>query len=218
MDIIHGPHGPATGKICDGASVGVLVLDDLDRVLVGTRADGAGVAPIAGHVFDAHPGYVEAAHAEVAEEAAMTVVPGTLVLVGGGHRLNRCARGDGPDGPGHHWQIYTARAIGTPRSADAKLGALHWADRAELEALMQRTLARARGRVTDPDWAAAPGIEPVWCRWILTAGLADIDRDELAEIDRTVDVNEDAEEPGWRPCRCYGEGCEQCDDTGVISP
>lgn len=171
-------------KQCDGASVGVLVLDAQDRVLVGTRADGAGIAPIAGHVFDAHASYQDAARAEVWEETGMRVTG--LTHIGGGHRRNRCRRGDGPNGPGHTWKIYRATATGTPHSADGSMLGLHWATRGELAELAARTVARALGRLTDADWREAPGLEPVWCHWVVLATLIDMNPDDLAAIDELV--------------------------------
>lgn len=174
-------------KACDGASVGVLVLDHLGRVLIGTRADRAGKAPIAGHVFDEHDSYEAAAVAEVAEEAGMDVVPGSLRFVVGGHRWIPCKRGNGPNGVGHEWRVYTARATGEPYSADGKMLDLHWADRGELDDLICRTVAWARGAIASPEWAERPGMEPVWCRWLIAAGLASIARDDLLRIDMAAE-------------------------------
>lgn len=171
---------------CDGASVGVLIRDDGGQVLVGTRSDGAGIAPIAGHVFDAHTSYEDAAVAEAAEEAGMTVVPGSLEFTVGGYRANRCAHGDGPNGPGHVWRIYTARATGTPHSADGEMLDLHWATRGELAVLIARTAARAHGRVTDAEWRAEPGLEPVWCRWLVLADVTSAPLKDLAAIDAYI--------------------------------
>lgn len=217
------------GKACDGASVGVLVTDERGRVLIGTRVDGAGVAPIAGHVFDEHTvtgpdgtrdadaSYERAAVAEVAEEAGMDVVPGSLEFVAGGLRLNRCRRGDGPDGPGHDWRIYTARATGTPHSADGKVLALHFADRVELDALMRRTIDRARGFVSDSQWWYRPGLEPVWCLWLVATGFATMARTDLELIEECGGTDSTDSRGAARGATCpeHGDlwscGCAGCD-------
>lgn len=157
-------------KECDGASVGVLVTDERGRVLVGTRADGAGLAPIAGHVWDEHDSYEDAAAAEVWEETGMRVTK--LEYVTGGWRANRCKRGDSPHGPGHHWQVFRATATGTPHSADGSMLDLHWADHVELNRAKWRTLQRAQARISDAEWTADPGLEPVWVQWLHVAGIA----------------------------------------------
>jgi 8-oxo-dGTP pyrophosphatase MutT (NUDIX family) len=172
-------------KACDGASVGVLVEDEDGRVLVGVRADGGGVAPIAGHVWDTHTSYEDAAVAEVWEETGLKVT-GPLKAVTGGLRLNRCRRGDGPVGRGHIWGVYRTTATGEPRSADGSMRELRYADRWELGALALRTLARVRGTVSDAQWAQAPGLEMVWLRWLQDAGVLELTEAELSEVEEAM--------------------------------
>lgn len=168
---------------CDGASVGVLVTRGPDHVLVGTRSDGGGVAPPAGHVFDVQTSYEDAAVTEVAEETGLAVVVHTLKYAVGGYRANRCGRGDSSKGPGHQWRVYTCRATGSPRSGDGRLFDLHWATRGELAVLIARTAARARGHVTDVEWRTDPGLEPVWCAWAVQAGFTSAPPEDLVLID-----------------------------------
>lgn len=66
---------------------------------------------MAGHVWDEHTSYTDAAYAEVREELGLTVT--ALEQVTEGWRPNRCRRGAAPDGRyGHHWRIYRADVAG----------------------------------------------------------------------------------------------------------
>lgn len=170
---------------CDGHSVGVLVLDDEGRTLIGDRADDAGAAPIAGHVYDAHPSPRAAARAEVLEEVGLTVT--RLVEVTGGYRANRCRRGDSPSGPGHTWHIYRARAVGELQVDPGSYTRVRWADVDELRALTERTIAYARGRVSAAAWAERPGIELVWVLWLQLASIVDVPRYALEQIERCIE-------------------------------
>ncbi|GAA1584688.1 hypothetical protein GCM10009678_79110 [Actinomadura kijaniata] len=116
----------------------------------------------------------------------MDVIRHTLTRVAGGYRPNRCKRGDGPNGLGHVWLVFTAHATGHPRPVDGAMPGLHWAEREELAELAARTAARARGTVTDAQWRDRPGLEPVWCRWIVAVGLITMSADDLEAIDNAL--------------------------------
>lgn len=151
---------------CDGHSVGVIVADDYGRVLIGDRADGAGAAPVAGHVYDDHSGPRTAAIDEVREETGLTVT--RLTFITSCWRANRCRRGDGPDGPGHTWYLYRARAAGQLQVDPGSYRDVRWAGIHELRTLAARTVDYTRGELPESEWAAAPGIEPVWLLWLHT--------------------------------------------------
>ncbi|MGP4030221.1 NUDIX domain-containing protein [Actinomadura sp. 3N407] len=176
----------AKGRRCDGHSVGVIVVDDYGRILIGDRADGAGAAPIAGHVYDAHSGPRSAAAAEVAEEVGLTVT--RLTYLTSGWRANRCRRGDGPDGPGHTWYLYRARAAGELQVDPDSYRNMRWAGPGELRTLAVRTLDYARGQVPPAEWAEAPGIEPVWVLWLHKADpdALPVGRQDLDAIEDTL--------------------------------
>lgn len=170
---------------CDGHSVGVIVTDDHGRILIGDRADNTGAAPIAGHIYDAHSGPRSAAVDEVREEAGLTVT--RLTYLTGGWRANRCRRGAGPDGPGHTWYLYRAHAAGELQVDPGSYRNMRWAGVTELRTLAARTVDYARGQVPPAEWAAAPGIEPVWVLWLHQA-----DPDALPVPSQDLDVIEDA--------------------------
>lgn len=177
---------PTVRKQCDGRTVGVIITDRCGRVLLGDRADGAGAAPIAGHVYDTRSDPDDAALSEVREEVGLFVTE--LIKVAVEWRPDRCARGDGPLGAGHHWTLYRALATGRMRVDPGRYTATRWAGPAEVENLAQRSLAFARGQVTDGQWRDRPGLELVWVRWLaLTRLLVTVTADELEEIEAVLD-------------------------------
>jgi 8-oxo-dGTP pyrophosphatase MutT (NUDIX family) len=174
-------------KQCDGHSIGVIIVDAKNQVLIGDRADGAGAAPIAGHVYDAHLSPRAAARAEVLEEVGLTVT--TLTEITSGYRANRCKRGDSPTGPGHTWHIYRARAVGQLDVDPGSYTNVRWATVEELRELTERTIAYARGRVSAAEWAERPGIELVWVLWLQMAAIVDVPRHALEQIERVIEQN-----------------------------
>ncbi len=155
--------------VCDNASVGVLIADQAGRLLMFERVrPPLGTAPPAGHVDD-HGGYESAAAAEVAEEVGLTVV--SLDLVAEGWRGNRCRREAGPFGVGHYWRVYAATVTGEldPDAAEARNAG--WYTPAEVREPAARTVVYATGGTTTSEFAAQPGIEPVWLRWLTAAGV-----------------------------------------------
>lgn len=166
-------------KPCDNASVGVLI-ETSGAFWMGARAtDPPGIAPPAGHVFDEHADYPAAAVAEVREELGLTVL--ALELVAGGWRPNACRRGAGPRGIGHQWQIFRATVQAGPLTVDpgSFLNVRPYTP-GEIRALTDRTVAYARGEST------APGIEPVWVRWLVDAGVVKATDAELAAIEDII--------------------------------
>lgn len=171
-------------KRCDNASVGVLITDNNDRWLMLERATfPPGIAPAAGHVFDDHTGYEQAARAEVAEELGLTVTALELLPVGG-WRPNACRRRPGPRGVGHQWQIYQATVTGNLNPSRRETRGTRWATRRELQVLADRTAAYARNEFPAADFERAPGIEPVWVRFLAELGLIRTSSADLDNIDR----------------------------------
>ena len=175
--------GGGRPRRCDNTSVGVLIWHG-GRLLVFDRATfPPGVAPAAGHV-DEHGGWEAAARAEVAEETGLMVT--RLTRLGGGWRANRCRREPGPRGTGHHWRVYEAAVTGDLAPSARETRNMRWVARRDLQILALRTAAYASGRLTAAEFAADPGIEPVWVRWLHDAGIVGslIGQEDLTEIDR----------------------------------
>ncbi|MFI6603739.1 NUDIX domain-containing protein [Nonomuraea sp. NPDC050536] len=180
---------------CDNASVGILIADQQERWLMFTRATPPwGIAPAAGHVFDDHcvrdphtgevaieASYRRAAEAEVAEELGLQVT--ALQPIADGWRLNACRRLPGPAVTGHQWRIFRAQVTGDLVPSARETSNVRWFTRAELQDLAARTVLYAWGRITDAAFYADPGIEPVWCYWLVQAGLITMAEDDLEAIE-----------------------------------
>lgn len=187
---VPGTGAPGRPKRCDNASVGVLIFDGRNRLLVFDRATPPwGVAPPAGHV-DEHGETWQAAQAEVAEEVGLHAFD--LRLAGRGWRDNRCRRRPGPTGDGHQWWIYRARVVGTLTPSVRETRNARWLTAQELQALTVRTAAYAHGELPEEEWWAAPGIEPVWVHWLSLAGLITATAADLAAIEYTASAGHHA--------------------------
>jgi 8-oxo-dGTP pyrophosphatase MutT (NUDIX family) len=172
---------PATGE-CDGVSVGVLIVDEQGRHLMFDRATPpVGCAPVAGHGDD-HGSPEQTARDEVSEELGLTV--SVLTQVTGGWRPNRCRR-HVPEGqtPGHHWTIYRATVTGDLTPSERETRNARWLTTAELQDLTDRTAAYARGELTDAEFIARPGVEPVWAWWLNVLGIVGVDEADMARIE-----------------------------------
>jgi 8-oxo-dGTP pyrophosphatase MutT (NUDIX family) len=169
-------------KICDNESVGVIVADDHGRYLLFRRArPPVGIAPVAGHVDD-HASVEDAARAEVAEEVGLAVTALTPLIVR--WRRNICRRRHGPLGPGHNWTVYRAQVAGTLTASPDEARDAQWYSLAELAHLAERTVAHARGELTAAQFAANPGIEPVWLDFLHQLGFVRVNPADLAAVDQ----------------------------------
>jgi ADP-ribose pyrophosphatase YjhB (NUDIX family) len=168
--------------VCDNTSAGVIIGDGAGRYLVFDRATfPPGTAPVAGHV-DEHGGFEEAAFAEAAEEVGLTVTG--LRQVTGGWRDNACRRAPGRLGTGHEWSVYQATVSGELRPSLRETRNARLLTAGQLQDLAARTASYAHGLLTDAEFAASPGIEPVWAQWLTDAGIIHVPPADLAAIDR----------------------------------
>lgn len=173
-------------KTCDNTSVGVIITNAAGDYLMFERATfPPGVAPVAGHI-DTHGTPWDAAKAEVAEEVGLTVTG--LFHVTTGRRNNRCRRLPGPRGVGHEWWIFRAEVIGDLDPSERETRNARWIPAAELQALADRTSTYARGGISDADFAATPGLEPVWVQWLHEEGAIDLSPGELRHIDQLANT------------------------------
>jgi ADP-ribose pyrophosphatase YjhB (NUDIX family) len=177
-----------TEKICDHASVGVLITDDVGRLLVFERVTfPMGIAPPAGHVFDDHGSrddseraYLAAARGEVEEEVGLIVT--SLQMVAEGWVDNRCRR-QIPDGRiGHQWQVYRASATGTLTPSKQEARNAQWLTSSQLQSLTERTVGWVRGDISNDEFTKQPGIEPIWVWWFARLGLVSVKKDDLATM------------------------------------
>ncbi|NYI99290.1 8-oxo-dGTP pyrophosphatase MutT (NUDIX family) [Streptomonospora nanhaiensis] len=145
---------------CCGTSIGVLIIDLQGRLLMIERGwYPIGIAPVAGHIADAHTSPEEALLAEVREEVGLTVT--SHAMVWSGWLPNLCA-GRPAALPGHRWVVGRAAVTGELAPDPTETRGAAWYTRQAVGALAARTLDYARGGLTDAEFAARPGLEPVW--------------------------------------------------------
>jgi ADP-ribose pyrophosphatase YjhB (NUDIX family) len=173
-------------KTCDNTSVGVIITNEAgDYLMFERNTFPPGIAPVAGHV-DTHGTVRDAAEAEVREEVGLTVV--LLSEITTGWRSNRCRRLPGPRGVGHHWAIFHAVVTGDLALSARETRNARWITATDLQALADRTSAYAFGFVTDADFAAHPGLEPVWGQWLDATGVIGLSPGELRNIDQLANT------------------------------
>lgn len=173
-------------KTCDNTSVGVIITNEAGDYLMFERATfPPGIAPVAGHI-DTHGTARDAAEAEVREEVGLTVV--SLSEITTSWRNNRCRRLPGPRGVGHQWTVFHAVVTGDLNPSQRETRNVRWIPAADMQALADRTSAYAFGYVTDADFAAQPGLEPVWGQWLDATGVIDLSPGELQNIDRLANT------------------------------
>ncbi|MET8014765.1 NUDIX hydrolase [Streptomyces sp. NPDC005271] len=173
---------PATspsGKLCDHASIGVLISCP-DGLLVFERATlPTGIAPVAGHL-DQHGSPEQAACDEVAEEVGLAVTHLHPLLEQ--WRPNRCRRT--PTGPvGHRWWIFQAQVSGTVRPSLREVRAPRWMHPDQLQHYALRTAAYAEGSLDKAEFEQDPGLEPVWVRFLHDLQLITLPPTVLDRID-----------------------------------
>ena len=157
-------------KQCDNKSVGVLITNQKGEVALLKRAYfPVGIAPPAGHV-DAFPSPVVAGVTEVKEEVGLTIPEDKLWITAiNGRRVDNACRRTGGD---HHvwWVFETSEFEGeiTP-DPDETQGA-GWYTQAQIRALSERTNSFQKGEVSQAEWEANPGLEPVWVDFLAELG------------------------------------------------
>lgn len=172
-------------RSCDNTSVGVLITNPARCYLMITRAKfPIGIAPVAGHV-DEHGSPYDAALAETQEEVGLDVT--SLDLVAEGWRGNVCRRASARPARGHQWWIFQAQTAGFVKASREETRGARWYSPAQLQVLTWRTASYARGLVLEEDWERQPGIEPVWCRWLVERGVVDLTEAELAFIETVAE-------------------------------
>lgn len=169
-------------KTCDNASVGVIITNAAsDYLMFDRNTFPPGTAPAAGHVDD-HGSLLDAARAEVEEELGLHVE--ALQAVTQGWRPNRCRRLPGELGVGHAWAVYAATVTGELAPSARETKHVRWIPAASLQKLADRTVAYAHGHLDDADFAASPGIEPVWVQWLVDIEAISVTLEDLERVDQ----------------------------------
>lgn len=169
-------------KTCDNTSVGIVITNEAGEYLMFDRNTfPPGTAPAAGHIDD-HGSAEDAARAEVEEELGLTVT--ALTHVTGWWRTNRCRRLPGVRGVGHEWTVFQADVTGVLNPSARETRNVRWIPADDLQVLADRTVEYALGRLTDDEFTARPGIEPVWMQWLAILAAIHVNPSELQLIDQ----------------------------------
>ncbi|MDB5184507.1 MAG: hydrolase [Candidatus Saccharibacteria bacterium] len=149
-------------KNCDNMSVGVIIQSPEGAFALLERARfPIGIAPPAGHI-DEHGQPEQAAVNEVQEELGLVIALNGLqnTVIQGRRVNNQCRR---PGGTHHSWWIYEATKYSGNLVPDAEeTRGANWYAPDQLQALADRTKAFQAGQLSQKDWEANPGLEPVW--------------------------------------------------------
>lgn len=170
---------------CDNTMAGVLITAEDGRYLMLSHATWPdGIAPPAAHVrdYDRQGSYPGAVRALVAAQLRVSV-RSLEQAAAGGWRDDRCCRPPGAHGRGHDWQVYTATVTGTAKPPRRRSHRPQWLGAGELQQLALRTAGYARGQLTDTQFFARPGIQPVWVAFLAGLGIITMPQEDLAAID-----------------------------------
>jgi len=172
--------------VCNHTCVGVLIVDAPGRYLLIKDAEYPHIwTSVTGH-GDTHGDLELVARIEVAEQLGMAVM--SLERLIDGWRTDQCHRVvQAGRSSGHHWTIYRATVTGALAPSAAYACDIRWIDRTELQALADRTIAYARGVVTETDWSADPGLEPNWVWWMCKLSDVNVGAADLARIKNLAD-------------------------------
>ncbi|MFI6513325.1 Pycsar system effector family protein [Streptosporangium sp. NPDC050855] len=167
-----------TAPRCDNRRVGILLDAGAGRWLMLHSANG--ITGLTGHV-DSYPNPEQAARALVADALDLTLTG--LELVATTWRGDHCERLAGSDSPdGHNWHLYRAR-VDLEALGIAQLQAVHCYTAEQLKERASRTALYASLQLSDAEFAADPGIAPVWVEWLITADVITMADGEKASID-----------------------------------
>jgi len=123
-----------------------------------------------------------AARAMVAAELRLSITSQELTR-SEGWQADRCGRTPGPHGAGHQWQVYAATVAGRLDPPRRRVRRPRWLDVSELERLARRTADYARGEISDSQFYARPGIQPVWVGFLAGLGIIGMAKHDLAAIE-----------------------------------
>jgi 8-oxo-dGTP pyrophosphatase MutT (NUDIX family) len=154
---------------CDHKSVGVIIKNEAGKMALLKRARfPIGISPPAGHV-DSHGSLEQAAIDETQEELGLILTLESLKEVIHERRVDNSCRRE--DGDYHIWNVYeasTTHATLVPDPDETAGGA--WYSPSAVQSFADRTQSYLQGRIPAEEWAAEPGIEPVWLNFLVELG------------------------------------------------
>ena len=154
--------------VCDNTSVGVIIQNEKEEVLLLNRAKFPfGLAAPAGHT-DEHGGPELTAIAEVREEVGLIIAVTSLKKVIEDQKVDRACRRKGGDY--HIWTVFrtTITDQETTASEEETLG-LGWYSSSDLQKLADYT----KNNSTKNTEAGAQILEPVWLDFFVQLGFVD---------------------------------------------
>jgi hypothetical protein len=179
---------------CDNASVGILISDDRGRHLMfdrNTLPDGC-----AGRRARVRrPRQLPQCRVCRSRRGTRAQRRASHAAAGRGWRNNLCNRGPGRLGTGHQWRIYQAAVSGELNPSPRETRNVRWLSPTEIQRLAERTAAHAHGRIAAGEFAAAPGIEPVWAAFLADLHLITMGGADLEAIERVACFGPDTGPP-----------------------
>lgn len=144
---------------CNHTSVGMLVYQGDDLLLIERAKPPYGYAVPAGHVDD-NEEYLTAAIRELREEVGLNTED--LELVTEGRKENPCRR---EDGIWHYWKIYKVEVTGELERSESETKQAGWFTPEQVQELGNRTQAYQAGEIDEEEWQTNPGLEEVMYDW-----------------------------------------------------
>jgi len=152
-------------KVCDNKSVGMIIRQGDEILLIERKKPPFGFAPPAGHV-DNKGSFDNAVKEEVEEEVGLT--SREIKLIAEGRKENPCRR---EGGTWHYWKIYQVETDGDIRRSEDETKQAGWFSVDQISSLAQKTQKYLAGKIPEEEWEQSPGLEPVWLEWFKELGI-----------------------------------------------
>jgi ADP-ribose pyrophosphatase YjhB (NUDIX family) len=150
---------PGNNEKCDHTSVGILVWQNDRLLLVERNRFPFGFAPPSGHLDGDHS-FEIAALRELKEEVNLSII--NIKLIAEGKMNNKCRR---EEGDWHYWKIYSASVEGDIKAHPEEIKRVVMSNKEEIYMMTQRYEAYFSNKISEEEWQANPGLEPVWYEW-----------------------------------------------------
>ena len=165
--------------ICDNKSVGVIIRNTQNKVLLIDRARFPfGLAAPAGHI-DEHGSEAQTAIQEVFEEVGLMLPLVGLRKVISSRRIENTCRRLGGDY--HDWTVFMADGItGTPVSNNDEIINSNWYSPRELQVLADKSVSFKGIQIEKGQQL----LEPIWLGFLSELGIVAIDSEHTTEVYR----------------------------------
>lgn len=154
-------------KVCDHTSVGMFVWKNEKLLLIERAKFPFGFAIPAGHV-DGDSSYEESARRELREEVGLEA--GDLKLLVEGRKENPCRR---EGGTWHYWKMYEVITSGDIERSEDETKQVGWYTKEQIRILGDKTQKYIDKEVSEEEWEAIPGLEPIMYEWFKELKIVD---------------------------------------------